>query len=383
MQGRLKVAHLLDCFLARSEVFIYELVTNQRDVEKIIVARQVRNLDLFPFEPVLRCNGNGNGSGRSVVGNIMNRFTQARKNDLVRAEARIREERPHLLHAHFGLMGVRALELKRRLGIPLVTSFYGVDASKQARDPGNREGFRNLFREGDLFLAEGSAMKLRLVGIGCPPDRIRIQHLGVDPDKISCARRLFPSPGDTVRVLFCGRFVEKKGLFDALCAVKTARDEGLDLEFRIVGDGPQRPDVEAFIENYGLGSHVEMLGMLDHASYRRELATAHILLQPSKTASDGDTEGGAPTVLLEAQASGLPVVSTMHADIPEYVRNGESGLLSEEGNIRDLARALLSIAENPAVLEKMGLRGRKHILENYDVRREAEKLERIYEEVIP
>jgi colanic acid/amylovoran biosynthesis glycosyltransferase len=384
--GTLKVAHLVDCFLARSEVFIYELVRNQTGVEKLVIARQVRNRELFPFEPLFHTdgggNGNGSGEGRGMVRRVVNRLSRGGRNDLLAALARLREEGPHVLHAHFGLLGVRALELRRRLGVPLVTSFYGVDASKQAREPGNRRGLGRLFREGDLFLAEGSAMKMRLAGIGCPPDRIRIQHLGVDPDRIGYIRRTFPLPGEAVRVLFCGRFVEKKGLPDALFAVKIARDAGVDVRFRIVGDGPLRREVEQLVEARGLGPHVEFLGMLDHAAYLRELASAHLLLQPSRTASDGDTEGGAPTVLLEAQASGLPVVSTTHADIPEYVRDGESGLLVEEGDVRDLARALLSIAGRPARLETMGLRGRQHVLERYHVRLEAEKLERIYREVL-
>jgi colanic acid/amylovoran biosynthesis glycosyltransferase len=121
--------------------------------------------------------------------------------------------------------------------------------------------------------------------------------------------------------------------------------------------------------------------MLDHDAYRQELTRAHILLQPSKTAADGETEGGAPTVLLEAQATGLPVISTTHADIPEYVKKGESGLLVDEGDVRGLAEALESLITQLDVRIGMGKLGRLHVVDNYNVSSEARKLEDIYEEI--
>jgi len=373
----IKVAHLIDCYLSISEVFIYELIRGLNSVQNFIVARQMSNPELFPFEPLYYCQNNGGGRIKS----ILRRFFPGHPDGLHQAEPIIRDEGASLLHAHFGLLGVRTLFLKEKLDIPLITSFYGVDASRQARDPRYRKGFKTLFEEGDLFLAEGSAMKRRLIDLGCSPGKIRLQHLGVDVKRFDYVERRSPVKNSAVRVLFCGRFVEKKGLLDALKAVKIALEEGTPIELRIVGDGPLREEVDGYIDENFLSARVEVLGMLDHRSYRRELLKAHVLLQPSKTSTDGDTEGGAPTVLLEAQATGRPVISTTHADIPEYVRHGESGVLVEEGDTQNLARALQSLARDPDRRRDMGMLGRLHVLENYNISTEARKLEQIYMEV--
>lgn len=375
--GRLTVAHLLDCYLSISEVFIYELVRNLPAARSIIIARQIANNSLFPFSPVYHCRGRGR------VGRIIERLASGPSNDLTRAEKTLRREAARILHAHFGLLGVRARELASRLGLPLVTSFYGVDASKQAVDPLHREGFARLFEEGTLFLAEGTAMRERLARLGCPREKIRIQHLGVDLARITWIERRPPEKGDPLRVLFCGRFVEKKGLPDALRAVSLAIDDGRRIRFRVVGDGPLRGEIERQVAESSLATCVELPGVLDHAAYIRELSWAHVMLAPSRTARDGDTEGGAPTVLLEAQAAGLPVISTTHADIPEYVQDGRSGILVKEGDVRGLAWALEEFCGRPELLAKMGREGRRHVEEHYDVRKEARRLEEIYREVLP
>jgi colanic acid/amylovoran biosynthesis glycosyltransferase len=375
--GTVTVAHLLDCYLSISEVFIYELVRNLPTVRSIVVARQIANLDLFPFSPVHHTNGKGR------IANLLGRLTGESSKDLLRAEKYLRREAPCLLHAHFGLLGVKAGDLAKRLGLPLVTSFYGVDASKQAVDPAYAEGFAGLFRHGNLFLAEGSAMRQRLAHLGCPPEKIRIQHLGVDLVRFSYHERRPPHAGEPLRVLFCGRFVEKKGLLDALHAVRLALDAGCRIHLRVVGDGPLRGEVERSIVEKSLAPHVELTGMLDHGAYASELSRAHVMIQPSRTARDGDTEGGAPTALLEAQATGLPVISTAHADIPEYVHDGKSGMLVGEGDVSGLAWALEEFTARPELLGEMGKEGRHHVEEHYDITREAGKLECIYKEVLP
>jgi len=374
---KLRVAHLLDCYLALSEVFIYELIRNLRSVDSYVVAREVRNVDKFPFERVFHTKGDG----RNWRERVRERLVSRSPYDMMRAEPVLRSEGADVLHAHFGLLGARSLSLARKLGVPLVTSFYGVDASRQAAEPANRGLFKELFEGGDLFLAEGSAMKSRLIDLGIPHSKIAIQHLGVDIDRLQYIERNLPQEGEPARVLFCGRFVEKKGLVDALGAVKIALSKGVKCEFRVIGDGPMREEVEKFIEENSLSRHVTLLGMLDHSSYKREIASAHILLQPSKTAPDGDTEGGAPTVLLEAQAAGLPVISTTHADIPEYVKDREGGILLHEGDVVGIAEALESLIRNPKHLRSMGRLGRIHVVENYNICNETEKLGGIYMDV--
>ena len=119
-------------------------------------------------------------------------------------------------------------------------------------------------------------------------------------------------------------------------------------------------------------------GVLPYDQVLREMAACHVLLQPSVTAADGDSEGGAPVTLLDAQAAGLPVVATRHADIPEYVRDGHSGLLSPEGDLEALTESLYLMLTDQGRWAEMGRAGREHVERGYDARRQCAALEDIY-----
>ncbi len=124
------------------------------------------------------------------------------------------------------------------------------------------------------------------------------------------------------------------------------------------------------------------MGYQPHHVFVEELIKAHIYLQPSVTAQNGDSEGGAPTTLLEAQASGVPVLSTYHADIPEVVVNGKSGFLVPERDSNALAERLEYLIDHPEEWSTMGREGRKHVEMNYNICKEADNLENIYDALI-
>lgn len=378
------VGHLKIHYLALTETFIYGYLVNARRFDPLVLTDVARNLSLFPIDcsylitqgevEALR-RGMGARSGpflRVFLGaldypNCFERF--------------IRERDIGLLHAHFGVAGCRAVRLKRRVGVPLVTTFYGVDAAKWLSAPEMRRAFKRLFQEGDLFLALGKDMVGRLRAAGCPEEKIRIQRLGVDVEEIAFHPRRWPEDGKRVVLLYCGRLVEKKGILYALEAFARLADRWKDLEFRVVGGGPLRPDVEQAVWRMDLQDRVVLRGALPHAEAMKEMRDAHLFILPSLTAPDGDMEG-TPTVLMEAQASGLPVVSTHHADIPEVVLDGESGFLVPERDSRALTDRLSHLLETPDRWPEIGLAGRGHIERRYNIHREAQKLEDIYADLL-
>jgi colanic acid/amylovoran biosynthesis glycosyltransferase len=269
------------------------------------------------------------------------------------------------------------IPIKRWLNVALVTTFYGYDVSQLPRIKIWQEAYQILFREGTLFLVEGNAMKKLLVGIGCPGEKITIQHIGIDTKNILFKERSFPANGKIV-ILFCGRFVEKKGLLFALKAVKHLISKHIPVEFRIIGDGTLRDSAESFIRENNLDQSVRLLGYQPHRVFLEELRNAHLYLQPSVSAQDGDSEGGAPTTLLEAQAAGVPVVATYHADIPEVVINEKSGFLVPERNADAIADRLEHLINHPDKWPIMGKAGRQHIEAHYNIDKEVNHLENIY-----
>jgi colanic acid/amylovoran biosynthesis glycosyltransferase len=136
--------------------------------------------------------------------------------------------------------------------------------------------------------------------------------------------------------------------------------------------------MEALIRDLELRDAVTLLGRRSRESFIEELDRAHIYIQPSRTAADGDSEGGAPTTLLEAQACGLPIIATRHADIPQIVREGDSAMLCDEADVGALAACISVLASSPQRWPSMGRSGRAHVEARHDVRRLATKLEILY-----
>lgn len=366
------VAHFHTEFLGRSETFIYRILLAFERVRPVVFTRRLRYREEFPFAPIVLYPP-ARVSLWGLLDRVGRRFFR-REPFLTR---QFRRHAVCLLHAHFGPMGWELLRVADATGLPLVTTFYGYDMSMLPAHGDWTERYRSLLASGTLFLVEGPHMRAALIRLGCPAEKVRVQRIGIDLALIPFRPR-DPAVGRPARLLFCGRFTEKKGLTDALEAVAAVRAHHPQIEFRVIGDGEERPGVERLIASLGLTGCVRLLGLQPYEVLRRELEAADILLAPSRTASDGDSEGGAPTILLEAQASGLPVVATTHADIPYVVVAGKSGLLAPEGDPSALAECLKSLLETPDRWAEMGRAGRRHVEQNHDVRTAAAGLEETY-----
>ena len=285
-----------------------------------------------------------------------------------------------VLHAHFGPTGVWALPLRRRLGLPLVTTFYGYDISQHPRRLVWRLLYRRLFSQGDCFLALGPDMRRKLIALGCAPDKVRIHRLGVDVSLIPFHVRQAPAEEGYLRILMVGRLVEKKGFRYGIQAFRQVAEGFPQAELRIVGDGPEQLQLRHLIGSMGLDSRVKLLGRVPREGVFEEMARAHLFLAPSVTAANGDQEG-TPTVLLEAQATGLPVVGTLHADIPSTVLDGRSGYLVSERDVDALAKHLLELGNDPDRWATLGLAGRKHIEDQFDIQKLGRDLDELYQDL--
>jgi colanic acid/amylovoran biosynthesis glycosyltransferase len=107
-----------------------------------------------------------------------------------------------------------------------------------------------------------------------------------------------------------------------------------------------------------------------------------VFLQPSRHLPDGDAEGGAPVAMIEMSASGMPVVASIHCDIPEVILDRRSGRLFPEGDVDAMAEAMLAVADEPARWPALGAEGRAHVEREYDATKQAPRLETIYDELV-
>ena len=374
------VGHLVRHYLPRSQTFIHTFLAHSRKFRPLVLTDVVQNLSAFPVLCVRLIEQEELDGFRRRLGHRFRAFMHAL--DYPNCfEDIIREDDIPLLHAHFGPMGYHALGLKRRLKLPLITSFHGYDASAMFRQAGWQRAFNRLFREGDLFLVVGTQMADRLCSFGCPRAKIRVQHVGIDLDRIPFRAREWPGAGCEVVLLYCGRLVEKKGVLDALLAFARVADRWKKLVFRIVGDGPLREVLKKAVQDLRLQSRVVLCGALSHGETLREMQQAHLFILPSAQAPDGDMEG-APVVLMEAQAAGLPVISTRHADIPEVVLEGKTGFLAPEYDTRALAACLETLLSHPDTWADMGRLGRLHVEQHYNIQKEIVHIEAEYADLL-
>ncbi len=285
-----------------------------------------------------------------------------------------------VIHCHFGPSGLVGNVL-REAGVlrgRLVTTFYGYDV---ARLPIHRQGvYDGLFASGDCFLALSETMRKEIIELGCCAEKAGVHHLGVDCSAFSFLPRR-PDDDGTIRLLSIARFVEKKGLHYAIEAVSKLVRLHRNVRYVIIGDGELRPALERQIAEAGVAEHVQLVGWQDQSQVTAWLARSHVLVAPSVTASDGDQEG-TPTVILEALATGLPVVSTMHSGIPEMVCDGESGFLVAERDANALSERLSYLVEHPEHWMKMGRAGRAAVEREYDIEKLNDKLVDKYRDLV-
>ena len=287
-----------------------------------------------------------------------------------------------IVHAQFGMIGLKAVALKNACVLGkarLITHFRGWDSSAFVREVGEA-AYARLWQAGDLFLANSDFFKRRVLDLGAPPDRTEVLLSGIDLADFHFSPRSFPAQG-VVRLLTVGRLTGKKGIQYAVEAVALLRKQGLPIEYRIVGDGPQRGELEVLIARLGMKDCIHLLGWLNHAEIQPEIAEAHLFAAPSVTSDAGDQDGPL-NVLKEAMASGLPVVSTWHGGIPELVEDGVNGFLVSERNPLALAEKLAWLIKHPDRWPDMGRAGRKKVEAEYDKDRIIDRQVRLYEQIL-
>jgi len=277
-----------------------------------------------------------------------------------------------ILYCHFGSNGIFGTYLKE-IGIngKLVTTFHGYDMSSFIISNGDNV-YKKLFLNGDLFLPISDYWKRKLIRLGCNEKKIIVHRMGINLEKFKFSERRKQSE-EPIKILTIGRLVEKKGHEYAIQAIAKIIKKYKNIEYII--------KLEDLISELGIESYIKFLGSVEQNEVLKLYQQAHIFILPSITARNGDQEG-IPVVLMEAQATGLPIISTYHTGIPEVVVDGKSGFLVPEKDIDALANKLEYLIEHPELWPEMGRYGRKYVEEKYDIKKLNQKLVEIYQNLI-
>ena len=200
--------------------------------------------------------------------------------------------------------------------------------------------------------------------------RIGIIRCGIDPKIFHPASKM---ERDVLIILCVGRFVEKKGYEYLLRSFRNVGEIVKNVRLRLVGEGALLEPMRNLARQLGLADRIDFLGSLSSDVVRAEMAQADIFALHSVTAANGDKEG-IPVSIMEASASGLPIVSTLHSGIPELVTDGISGFLTPERDVAGFSGRLIALTSSVEMRMSMGEAGRQHVVKNFNQQREAEKL---------
>ena len=281
------------------------------------------------------------------------------------------------IHAHHGSHGQEILPVCEKYNIPLIVSIRGRDGSDRPEIfEKNAKRYSALNKHGAhyypvcQYLAEG----LRRLGI--PAKNMHVLYGGIELDLFPYSNRTLPTVGE-IRVLSVGRLVDKKGFVTLIKAFKRIYTQYPNARLHIIGAGEDEKKIKSAITEYNLKDVVILRGAMDSKQVSDELKKAHIFCLASQTAKNGDIEG-IPNALKEAMASGLPVVSTRHAGIPELIEHQRTGYLAPEKNDMELAKGIQFFIENPDIWTDYTERARKVIEEKFDVNKQIIEQQRLY-----
>lgn len=286
----------------------------------------------------------------------------------------LRSVRADAVLAEYGTTGAYLVEGCKKARVPLFVHFHGYDASIRTVLDSNHAAYRKMFDYASGIVAVSEAMKNRLLSLGAPAERLHLNAYGVDPDRFSGG-----SPETKGPVFFgVGRFVEKKAPYLTVLAFSKVVQAVPDARLIMVGDGPLLGPCKRLATALGVGATIEFLGVQGPIRVSELMRNARVFVQHSLEADNGDCEG-TPVAVIEAQMTGLPVISTRHAGIPDVVVDGETGFIVDEGDADGMSARMLQLARDPELAGRMGHAARKHAEAHYTLDRHLNQLAEMIE----
>ncbi len=386
-----RLASLCGTYLKPEMQSIYRQVSQVQRFQNNVICEQVQFLEQFPYEPVIKMTKQNTPRAR---GNFMLRFWYKY---IVRQWPPPREiaklpDGPHfpydlvailqrlkidLVHVYYGHKAVKYWDMLHHWGGPYIVSFHGVDVSKFRDLPGYREKLQAVFHGARLVLARSRSLLEEVKALGCPEDKLRLNRTPIPLERFPEQVRQAPADG-AWRLVQASRLIAKKGLFTTLKALQLVVPHFPRLKFTVCGQGPILEEFLATRDALGLKAHVEVLGWLNQEQLVAEYHQSHVFLHPSEMTASSDQEG-IPNSMLEAMATGLPVVATQHGGIPEAITNGVEGILVPEKDAEALAEAVMRLLNDHEALQRMSQAAARSVRQNFGLVEQIAALEDCYE----
>jgi len=377
------VASYIADFLKRDQLHVYRQVTGLREVTSHVFTHKRENPLYFPMHvrrltvlPKPRTRWLRRFIHRRLLDQPWQMYDWELRQwilELTRVDARV-------LHIYFGHVAPQFIPLMKTWPHPVVVSFHGADAGIEVEKPRHAARMREVLRLASLILCRSESLAADVIRLGCPAEKVAVQRTGIPLDDWPFSPRPRPADGGWNLVQSC-RFIGKKGLDLTVAAFAGILKRHPNATLTLIGDGPQKEELQRQIASLGIGGRVMFTGFIYEDAVKRELASAHLFVHPSRTTGEGDREG-VPNAMLEAMATGLPVVATRHGGIPEAVTDGESGLLVPENDSGALEAAILRLLDDEALRQRLGAGARRDVESKFDRAAQISRLEALYKDLM-
>lgn len=268
----------------------------------------------------------------------------------------------------YGTHAQQLLGVYDKVKIPIVVHFHGYDASIE-KVVVSHNHYKEIFIRASYIMVVSKKMREMIIDMGCPKDKVVLNTCGPQPGfekiKPEFTRKQFVG---------IGRFTDKKAPYYTILAFKEVVSHYPDAKLVLAGDGVLLNTCKNLVNHLGLEENVRFLGVITSEEFQDILKESLAFVQHSITADNGDMEG-TPLAVLEASAAGLPVISTLHAGIPDVIMHKETGLLCEEHDVEAMAEHMMSLLKHDSLAKSLGSSGKNYILKNYSLERHITKLD--------
>lgn len=368
------VLHLERKFTSKTETFIINQINTIKNYRIIIgCIKELKNFNCNKevFKP----------DKISILSKSARYLSQKTSNNLFN---KLKEQKIDLIHTHYLSDALVFLPFTKKFNVPKICSAYGYDVSSFPNQYLKIPRFllNKVFKHYNYILAMSDDMKQDIIKLGCKPEKIIVHYYGTDVRRFINPDRSYKINGK-VKILSVGTVEEKKAQHLVIEALGKLKPDFDNFEYHIVG-GDEYIDVcKQIADKYKVDDRVFFHGYVNYKDERliEFYKNADIFTLPSFTLDNYDKEG-IPGTIVEAMASGLPVISTYHAGIPYIIENEKEGLLVKERDVEALKNAILRLIQDENLRASLGKNAQKKALEELDLYKGTERLEKIYEMVI-
>ena len=368
-------------YLNQETLHVYRQLVNFKDFKPYVVARRIKNLDIFPLKKLDKLERDPNRIRRYLHKFYCKRIkkqsyveiSEYEKNQFLRKAADINAD---LIHVYFGTEAARILPYLADEKRPIIISFHGADTS----DALNNDDFDRILSSSQLLLARSESLKQQLIKRGCSEDRILLNPAGV-PIPLSFKSKNYDNDQNRLSFLQACRFIEKKGLDISIRCISELKKMGYNVHLDLVGNGPCEQALKNLVDQLDLKEEVSFFDFVENSTLLKMMGNYHFFLHPSVTTKKNDREG-IPNSLMEAMVSGCVVVTTNHSGIPELITHLSDGIMLSEADPKIMASAIADIINSPEIADKLVKNARKKITDTHSIDVCIEHLEAAYQHVL-